>query len=195
MTAQTHTKVMVNLIFDNGAGKLKFGVAGDASPRGIVTNASAKVNKSMQYLTADQIDAFNNGSLLQFNRPFDRGYLNNWQSEIEVWSRVLSTHLQTKPSEDTLTLTEPLFNPETIQNDTNEVVFEYFGFRSHFRRPAASFSAFEFLSSSGSKSSSLSSCMVIDCGFSYSHAVPFVNGICQKSAVRNEHKRICHVFN
>src|SRR5690349_4958307 len=111
---------MVNIILDNGAGKLKFGLANDPEPK-VVTNAAAKVNKTMQYLIADQIDDFKNGSLLSFNRPFDRGYLNNWQSEIEVWNQVLLTQMKIKPSDDSLIMTEPLLVPETLQNDNNEV--------------------------------------------------------------------------
>ena len=38
----------------------------------------------MQKLIGDDIDEVKNGSLLNYMRPFDRGYLNNWQAEIEV---------------------------------------------------------------------------------------------------------------
>ncbi len=172
---------MVHVIVDNGAGKLKYGVIGDSTPAA-VTNATAKINKTMQYLIADQIDSFHNGSLLMFNRPFDRGYLNNWQSEIEIWNHILLSQLKCKPSEDSLTITEPLFNPETLQNDTNEVIYEYFGFNECMRRPAPSFSAYEF--NKGNPQAANDSCLVIDAGFSFSHAIPFVDGVCQKHAVR-----------
>ncbi len=173
---------MVHLILDNGGGKLKFGSSEDQQPKVVFTNAAAKINKTMQYLVGDQIDEFSNGSLLNFSRPFDRGYLTNWQCELDVWNRLFST-FQLKPAEHSLILTEPFYNPESIQNDTNEVVYEYFGFKEYMRRPAATFSAYEYLTQGGNKSSALSSCLVIDSGFSFSHAVPFVNGRCQKAHV------------
>ena len=174
---------MVNIVIDNGGGKLKYGIAGESEPKS-VTNSVAKVNKTMQYLVGDQIDDFQNGSLLNFNRPFDRGYLNNWQSEMEVWNQILfSKSLKCKPADDNLILTEAIFSPETIQNDTNEVVFEYFGFNQYLRRPAPCFSAYEHHHSSPIQASALNSCLVIDSGFSFSHVVPFVDGICQKHAV------------
>lgn len=172
---------MVHLIIDNGAGKLKYGIAGNNSVTS-VTNACAKVNKSMQYMIADQIDMFDNGSLLLFNRPFDRGYLNNWQSEIDVWTRVFGG-MNLSFNDDTLTMTEPLLTPTTIQNDNNEVVFEYFGFKEHMRRPSVFFSAYGCDYACPTNNKGLKSCTIVDSGFSYTHIVPFVNGVCQKHAV------------
>lgn len=172
---------MVNIVIDNGAGKLKYGISGEINPKSC-TNASAKVGKSMQYLIGDQIDSYVHGSQLLFNRPFDRGYLNNWQSEIDVWNQILLVQMGAKPESDSLTMTEPFFNPTTIQNDTNEVVYEYFGFKEHFRRPAACFSQYEF-SQRENNNDGLKSCLVVDSGFSFSHIVPFIDGLCQRHAV------------
>mmetsp|Transcript_22151 Transcript_22151/g.21382 ORF Transcript_22151/g.21382 Transcript_22151/m.21382 type:complete len:82 (-) Transcript_22151:175-420(-) len=36
----------------------------------------------MNILVGDDVDKCLNGSLLHYNRPFDRGYLINWQCEI-----------------------------------------------------------------------------------------------------------------
>lgn len=61
------------IIIDNGAGTIKAGFDGDATPRYLAPNATAKVNKTMQALVGHQIDNFNNnGSMLKFSRPFDR---------------------------------------------------------------------------------------------------------------------------
>ena len=61
------------MIIDNGAGEVKGGYHTDPQPRYRATNATAKVNKTMQSLVAHQIDEFNNnGSLLKITRPFDR---------------------------------------------------------------------------------------------------------------------------
>lgn len=40
-------------------------------------------------LIGDEIEHVNNTANLQYSRPFDRGYLTNWDSEYKVWQRVL----------------------------------------------------------------------------------------------------------
>jgi actin-related protein len=38
----------------------------------------------MQRLVGEDIEEINNGALLNYMRPFDRGYLVNWQVQLEV---------------------------------------------------------------------------------------------------------------
>lgn len=169
------------LLIDNGAGSIKAGwydpkmPSASQSPQ-MLPNSTAKVSKSMQYLIADQQNDFLNTSMLQYVRPFDRGYLTNWQCEIEVWSYLFQDKFRIIPQDSSLVLTEPLLNLETIQNDTNEVVFEYYGFKEYIRRPAAAFSAFSAGSDLG--------CLVVDSGFSFTHIVPFVSNRCVKKGIR-----------
>ena len=75
---------MHSVVIDNGAGKIKFGFAGEQEPRGSMYNCTAKLSKQMQLLVGDDIETVSNGSLLNFNRPFDRGYLVNWLHEFDV---------------------------------------------------------------------------------------------------------------
>jgi len=112
---------------------------------------------------------------------------------------------QVRPESTSLVLTEPPFSPEPIQNDTNEVVFEEFGFNEYLRRPAAWFSAYEFeqTRSSGKvgeasprapstaaqrqlqqQHPTYNCCTIVDSGFSFSHILPFVDGRCKKTAVK-----------
>lgn len=42
---------------------------------------------SAQLLVGDDIDLVNNTANLQYMRPFDRGYLTNWEAENQVWKR------------------------------------------------------------------------------------------------------------
>jgi actin-related protein 6 len=175
------------LIIDNGAGSIKAGFVEQDAPL-ILPNATAKVQKSMQYLISDQIEQFNNGSLLQFIRPFDRGYLNNWQCEIEVWTRLFNEHCRLKPQETSLVVTEPPLNPTSLQNDANEVIYEYFGFKECLRRPTMWFSAYGCVNTPTWKQmdkfpSCSQSCTVIDSGFSFTHVAPFINMKCQKHCV------------
>ena len=175
----------MSLVIDNGGGTIKAGFDTFSKPL-VVANMTARVSKSMQYLVSEQINDCRNGSSLNFIRPFDRGYLNNWQCEIDIWSYLLSLpDFQGIAVHDTgLILTEPPVNPTTTQNDYNEVVFEHFGFKEYTRRPATSFSMYEFSQDSNRNKNNLNSCLVVDSGFSFTHTVPFVDGNCQKHAVR-----------
>lgn len=179
---------MVTCIIDNGAGKLKAGACvnpthGDDLLQIKHSNCTARVIKQMNNLVGDQVDECLNGSLLQYNRPFDRGYITNWQIETEVWTRLFGpTGLNISPSESSLCLTDAPFTPELLQNDTNEVVFEDFCFMEYLRKPAAWFSAYQFSITAPVDISNSSSCTIVDSGFSYTHTMPFVDGKCRKSA-------------
>ena len=130
---------------------------------------------------------------------FARGYVTNWQCEIDIWRNIFNSKdlfHGTKAGQlkdMALVLTEPHLNPETIQNDTNEVVFEYFEFSHYLRRPSTWFSAYEYFSEIGSNERC---CTVIDSGFSFSHAVPYIDSCCQEKAVWifNPEHIICFIF-
>lgn len=173
------------VVLDNGGGQLKFGMAGQKEPHGNIPNCTARVEKDVQVFVADEIDTVYNGATLHYTRPFDKGFLTNWQCELEVWQRVFgSPHLNINPSNSYLTVTEAPFTPEALQNDMNEVVFEDFGFKGYVRRPAAWFSAYEFSSNPPPNISFPSSCLVVDSGFSFSHIMPFIQLKCVKPACK-----------
>ena len=192
------------VVLDNGAGKLKAGLFGGSQTTMQIkhSNCTARVAKQMNVagLTADEVDSYLNGSLLQYTRPFERGYLTNWSCESDVWNRVFGRHgLNIKPTESILVVTDAPFTPEPLQNDMNEVIFEEFEFQQCLRRPSAWFSAYEFandppllsVTASSSSSSSSSSratyptcCTVVDSGFSCTHVMPFIHGTCQKPSVK-----------
>lgn len=180
---------MIVCLLDNGAGKVKAGVCRDSFGTGDLlqikhSNCTSRILKQMNVLVGDQVDCTLNGSLLQYSRPFDRGYLVNWQSELEVWTRLFgATSLNIEPSESSLCVTEAPFAPEAIQNDMNEIVFEEYHFQEYLRRPASWFSANEFSWNPPEGHVNTSCCTVLDSGFSFSHIMPYLDGKCQKSAV------------
>ena len=170
------------VVIDNGAGRIKYSSPGAAAAEftfpqatnvsssssssvnlqqnssssdgqlSSMPNCVARMNKQMQVLVGDEVDSAQNGSLLSYTRPFDRGYITNMHCQIEVWSRLFNKILKLGNDIDStsICLTEAPFVPESIQNDMNEVIFEDFGFDSCLRRPSAWFSSYEF-SHSGAK--------------------------------------------
>lgn len=182
------------VLIDNGAGKIKAGLTSSSKSHGCTqsqqpttmqlkcSNSTARMNKQMNILVADEVDSCLNGSLLHYSRPFERGYLTNWQCESDVWTRVFGNKgLNVSVPESILCTTEAPFTPEPLQNDSNEVIFEEFGFQSCLRRPAAWFSSYEFCASSPNGIGE-TSCTVVDSGFSFTYLMPFIDGICCKSA-------------
>eukprot|EP00602_Paraphysomonas_sp_CaronLab_P003191 CAMPEP_0185039266 /NCGR_PEP_ID=MMETSP1103-20130426/35961_1 /TAXON_ID=36769 /ORGANISM="Paraphysomonas bandaiensis, Strain Caron Lab Isolate" /LENGTH=426 /DNA_ID=CAMNT_0027578085 /DNA_START=17 /DNA_END=1294 /DNA_ORIENTATION=- len=176
-------------------------------------NCIAKINKTMQVFVGDEIENILNTSQLQFTRPFDRGYLVNWNIERDIWQRIFdSSHMNSSTDSCGVIVTVPPFCPDELQADMNEVLFEEFGFQSALCRPAPWFSAYEYYASHSSGSSSCSSevwktesthtasnespkiskltssfpecSLVIDSGFSFSHCMPFVDGKCIKHACK-----------
>lgn len=173
------------IVIDNGAGELKFGYAGDSFPHGRIPNCIAKVDKENQVLVGDEIDSVYNGATLRYQRPFDRGFLLNWQYENEIWQRVFGpAHLNINPNNHSLVVTEALCSPESLQNDMNEIVFEDFGFSSYIRRPSAWFSSYEFSCHPPVGSQCAVGCLVVDSGFSFTHAVPFISNKCLRHACK-----------
>ena len=112
-----------SIVLDNGADRLKAGLAGDPKPRFSIPNCTAKLKGQLhvspscpmlmvmrtpsastppnliiiscvtlsmiQVLVGDEIELVQNTANLQYSRPFDRGYLNTWDSEYQVWRRLL----------------------------------------------------------------------------------------------------------
>jgi len=188
------------VILDNGAGYVKYGNCNDNNPSKM-PNCMGKIHKQMNILVGDQLNECFNGSLLNYTRPFDRGYLNNMACEIEVWTRIFGKdHLNIVPSDATLVVTESPLNPESLQNDLNEVIFEDFNFKNCVRKPACWFSAYEFSQTMESLTPDFSSastlplfntpktpncCTIIDSGFSFTHIFPIIDmKVCKNSIKR-----------
>ena len=96
-------------------------------------------------MIGDQIETMKNTSALTFVRPFDRGYIVNMAAQIEIWQYLFNKKMErVVPNESVLIMTNPLFTPEPILNDINEVVFEEFKFAAYTHKPSAYFSAYEF---------------------------------------------------
>jgi actin-related protein 6 len=189
------TLTKMALVIDNGGGSVKAGSDSSKEPL-VLANMTARVSKSMQYLVSNQIYECRDGSSLNFIRPCDRGYLNNWQCEIDVWSYMfgLPQFQGLSPQDTSLVLTEPQVNPTTLQNDTNEVIFEYFGFKDYARKPAQWFSMYEYCQDREWNKNALNSCVVVDSGFSFTHAVPFINRSCRRHAVCTHFTELAQLF-
>ncbi|XP_066379704.1 actin-related protein 6-like [Miscanthus floridulus] len=164
------------VVIDNGGGLLKAGFGGDNDPIAIVPNCMAKPPggnaNSKKWLVADQLQAEDvDVTGMTLKRPIDRGYLINTEVQKEVWERVLCNLLQVDPTNSSLLLVEPLFNPPALQHATDELVFEEFGFNSLCVADGPSL--VHLYEASRQPMLFCAQCsLVVDCGFSFTHASP-----------------------
>lgn len=174
------------VVIDNGGGTCKVGFGGEDEPRKVFPNCTAKPKGDRQTLVGDQLLEARDISCLNIRRPFDRGYLVNWDLEREIWARAFRQVLRVDPSEAGLLMTEPLFNFPQIQQTTEEVVFEEFGFTSYWSGPAPLFSLHHHASvhPEAVPANQVLTGVVVDAGFSFTHVVPIFNGSVLLSGVR-----------
>ena len=72
---------------------------------------------------------------MAFRRPVEKGYLVNWEAQKEVWDHTFLSdgELRCDPHEARLVLTEAPNAPLSLQNNTDQMVFEEYEFRELYR--------------------------------------------------------------
>ncbi|KAG1671132.1 hypothetical protein FOA52_005384 [Chlamydomonas sp. UWO 241] len=165
------------VVIDNGGGNLKVGIGGEASPRSVFSNCSAKAKGERAQLIGDMLADHKEISQLAVKRPMDRGYLVNFDLEREIWGRCFRSVLKVNPADAGMLLTEPLFNFPSVQAATEQIAFEEFGVASFYQAPAPLFSLRRAAQLYPTVLANQAGCgIVVDAGFSFTHAVPFFNG-------------------
>ena len=165
------------VVIDNGAYTVKGGFAGHDDPKAVLPNCIAKPKRGVNVFVGEETEKFSmtgDMSQLTFQRPFERGYLNDWEIETQVWDHLFSEkHLDIEPYENSLMVTEPLVNPNSLKQQMNEVVFETYGFQSYYRattpRLAAKYYSIEHEFSDFANSFSH---LVVDSGYSWTTVTP-----------------------
>ena len=169
------------LVLDNGGYSLKVGYSSQSTPR-IVPNCimKAKSEKRRAFI-GDQIDDCRDLSSLFYLLPFQKGYLVNWDHQKTVWDYVFGKNCFNLRAENlNLIFTEPYFNFSSIQEGLSEIFFEEYGFKSLLRTHPGDLACYR----NKQQHPEEKCCLVIDCGFSFTHIVPFVLGKRVRSAVK-----------
>lgn len=93
--------------------------------------------------------------------------------------------MQVNLSDASLIMTEPILNLASIQTTTQEVIFEHFGFNEMHAAPAPELVMHALANERPNDpvAQSLSG-VVIDSGYSFTHAVPIFDGRAIKDAAR-----------
>ncbi|XP_020209983.1 actin-related protein 6 [Cajanus cajan] len=169
------------VVVDNGGGLIKAGLGGERDPSAVLPNCLYRPPSSKKWVHLDP-SAEPDLTSAAARRPMDRGYLINPELEREIWAHLFSSVLRISPSQSSLLLTEPLFTLPSIQRSLDELVFEDFNFRSlYVAHPPSLVHLYE----ATRRPSSRAHCsLVLDSGFSFTHASPVLHNFTLNYAVR-----------
>ncbi|OQR95767.1 hypothetical protein THRCLA_07584 [Thraustotheca clavata] len=136
-------------------------IGGSSLKHGLTTASTYKITKNYMRMSAKQ-------HAIQIRRPVERGYVVNWTLQGDILQDILPNN-----KEHTLLLTTPLFTPEKLLLQQEEVVFEEFQFEKYSSVVPQSmvFKPIPFA-------------CVVDLGFSSTYIVPLIDGKVLLSAVR-----------
>lgn len=163
------------VVLDNGGGLIKAGYGGERDPAVVIPNCLYRPLSSKKFLHPSPLFSTSSEDLTSaaVRRPIDRGYLINPDVEREIWSHLFSSLLHINPSTSSLLLTEPLFSLPSVQRSMDELVFEDLGFNSLFVADSPSLVHLYEASHRPDGLVSKAQCsLVVDCGFSFTHAAP-----------------------
>lgn len=186
-------------MLDNGGGSIKAGLvalnsSGDKLTPFVATNALARpgpnaasdkagTSKRPQgFLVCNEIDTAPDFTAMSFRRPHDRGYVTRWDVQRDVWASLFSSDKGiglSDPSTTKLLLTEPIAAPLHMRRATDELVFETFGFCEYAAVPPSRLVAEDGRARLGLNAYAPGACtaLVLDSGFSFTHAVPVIAGL------------------
>ncbi|KAL2500703.1 Actin-related protein 6 [Forsythia ovata] len=162
------------VVLDNGAGLIKAGMGGERDPSCVVPNCTARPPSSKKWLVADQLlSPAEDLTSATLRRPLDRGYLINPDLQSTLWAHLFTNLLKINPSTTSLLLTEPLFTLPSIQRSVDEIIFEEFNFKALFVADSPSLVHLYEASRRPYGLVTKTQCsLVVDCGFSFTHAAP-----------------------
>jgi actin-related protein len=171
------------VVIDHGAYTTQVGLAGQPRPTRTMPTAVARTGDSRKYV-GDAIDGVQDPSQLHFRRPFDRGYLMNWDVTQELWDRAFGKDVLAIKDFGgrSLVVTEPLFNHEPLQDTMDELVFELYGFRDYYTTSSPVLSSFAYQCTAEGAGAVAS--IVVDSGYSFTHSVPIFDGTKVNYAVK-----------
>ncbi|ODN00840.1 Actin-related protein 6 [Orchesella cincta] len=175
---------MPTLILDNGGYTIKAGFSTVDKPR-IIPNCISKARSERRRpFIGDQIDDCRDTSGLFFILPFQKGYMVNADTQKTIWDYCFSKDvLDVSPSETDVVITEPHFNFKSLQEAVCELLFEEYEFRALCRTSASTSADYYYSITEGASKKTLCT-LVVDCGYSFTHIVPYVNGVKVTESVR-----------
>lgn len=164
-----------HLVIDNGAYALKAGFASALGPLNVY-NAISRSRDGAIYIGNEFKSHTNKYSGILFKRPHENGHLLSWETQKPIWDYTfdsLSPNSPLDPASTHLLLTESPYQLPQLSLNTDQIVFEEYGFNKYYRCTAPLL--LPWLSFQDQKQDSLNEYMlVVDAGYTATWIVPMV---------------------
>lgn len=162
------------LILDNGSYDIKAGFSTSDEPIKI-HNAITRTKDAHIFIGNDHLTQTNNYSGINIKRPQEQGgHLTSWETEKPIWDYTLdklSPKKELDLSKIHLTLTETPFQLPQLSINTDQIVFEEYGFNEYYRCTSASLAPWltkdEFQNTNDFE-------LIIDSGFQSTWIIPVI---------------------
>ncbi|CAH2350503.1 actin-like protein Arp6p [[Candida] railenensis] len=160
---------MKHLILDNGSYSVKAGFVSEKAPT-VVHNTIVRSKDGLIHTGNEYISQTSQYSGMVFKRPNEQGNLVSWEIERPIWDTTFE-ELQSggiDPSSTHLTLTETPFQLPQLSINTDQIVFEEYGFQDYYRCIPASLVPWQLNHQQKDFS------FIIDSGFNCTWIVPVI---------------------
>lgn len=153
----------------------------------VFPNCTAKVKGEKRVLVGQDLSEARDVSSLAVRRPIDRGYIVAWDMQKEIWARSLRKLFpKINPESSGIVLTEPYMNLPALREAALTILFKELGFASVVMLPPAVLALRYHLSIDTNTlpnnqqqphrvpniHKDAGAGLVVDAGFSFTHAVP-----------------------
>eukprot|EP01105_Mastigella_eilhardi_P007927 TRINITY_DN1963_c0_g1_i4.p1 TRINITY_DN1963_c0_g1~~TRINITY_DN1963_c0_g1_i4.p1 ORF type:complete len:817 (-),score=136.88 TRINITY_DN1963_c0_g1_i4:849-3299(-) len=161
------------IVFDNGTGMVKAGIAGDPLPRCMVpTVVGRPMFQSVNFmLTPAHLfvgdEAIRKRGILALRYPIAHGIISDYNDMEAIWNHTFLNELRVDPKGQPVLVTEPASNPAANRVKLAEIMFEKIGVPGLYICSQALLS----LLASGKRTG-----IVLDAGDGVCHSVPVVEG-------------------
>ncbi|NXW41832.1 ACT protein, partial [Nyctiprogne leucopyga] len=168
------------VIFDNGSGLFKAGIAGDSGPKSVFTAIVGRSKVQSAMLGAGQKECYigeeaqAKRGVLSLNYPVDHGIVTCWDDMERIWRHVYDYELRIKADERPVLLTEAPLNPLQNREKMAEIMFEDFMVPAMYVAVQATLALYASARITG---------VVLDSGDGVTHTVPIYEGYCLPHAV------------
>nr|XP_033777898.1 actin-85C-like [Geotrypetes seraphini] len=168
------------VIFDNGSGLCKAGIAGDNAPRSVITSIVGRSKVKSTMLGAGQKEYYigeeaqSKRGILSLKYPIEHGIVTSWDDMEKIWRHVYDCELRMNPSDRPVLMTEAPLNPLQNREKMTEIMFEGFKVPAIYVAVQATLALYASGRTTG---------LVMDSGDGVTHTVPVYEGYCLPHAV------------
>jgi actin-related protein len=118
------------IVFDNGSGTIKAGVAGEDAPSVCIPAIIGRL-RHISTISATSLkdqyigdEAMRNKEFLSIHYPIEHGIVTNWDDMEKIWHHTFYNELRMAPEEHPVLLTEAPLNPNANREKMTQILFE-----------------------------------------------------------------------